>query len=105
MIKDLDLTGYSKGYFYALKRKVQGIDKPTAKKSVIAQAEVSGPKTTRMEILAVTDSSGFSAEIKAHYTSHFLPLLKKLVPGGEGLSLVFLQDPPKVEIRLTMMRP
>ena len=52
-----------------------------------------------MEILETIDAGGFSEEVREHYKSHVLPLLRKLVPGGEGLQLVFLTDPPTLELR------
>lgn len=53
----------------------------------------------RFEIMETLDSSTFSSELKAQYISEFLPLLKKLVPQGKEIQIVFLIDPPRMEIR------
>ena len=66
-----------------------------------APSEVSsGPSPIKtIEIIETIDVSGFSEEIREHYKSHVFPLLKKLLPGGQGLQMVFLSDPPTIELR------
>ena len=81
-----------------LRSKAKRIAKPAKKNSSVAQANIN-QILMAVEILAETDSSGFSEEIKRHYQSHILPLLKKLVAGGEALQMVFHTDPAKIEIR------
>jgi hypothetical protein len=54
---------------------------------------------TRFEILGLVDITSFSPEIKAHYRSHVLPMLKSLLPDGAAISFAFLSDPPALEIR------
>jgi hypothetical protein len=51
-----------------------------------------------IEIVASIETAGFSEELRDHYKSHFLPLLQKLWP-GQGLHMVFLSDPPVIELR------
>lgn len=51
-----------------------------------------------IEIVASVDATGFSDELRENYKSHFLPLLQKLWP-GQGLQMVFITDPPSIEIR------
>lgn len=54
--------------------------------------------TKTIEIVASIDAAGFSEELRDHYKSHFLPLVQKLWP-GQGLHMVFLSDPPVIELR------
>ncbi len=54
--------------------------------------------TKTIEIVASVDASGFPEELRDHYKTHFLPLLQKLWP-GQGLHMVFLSDPPTIELR------
>jgi hypothetical protein len=54
---------------------------------------------TRFEILELVDISSFSSELKDHYRSHVLPMLKRLLPDGAAISFAFLSDPPTLEIR------
>ena len=49
-------------------------------------------------IVASIETAGFSEELRDHYKSHVLPLLQKLWP-GQGLHMVFLSDPPVIELR------
>lgn len=52
-----------------------------------------------VDILESIDIAGLSDELKSHYQTHILPLLKRIVPDGPSLQMVFLSDPPKMEIR------
>ncbi len=54
--------------------------------------------TKTIEIVASIDAAKFTDELREHYKSHFLPLLQKLWP-GQGLHMVFLSDPPVIELR------
>lgn len=54
--------------------------------------------TKTIEIVASIDAAGFSDELRDSYKSHFLPLIQKLWP-GQGLHMVFLSDPPLIELR------
>ena len=51
-----------------------------------------------IEILESIDAAGFSNELREHYKSHILPLLKRLLPNGERLQIVMLSDPPAIEL-------
>jgi hypothetical protein len=53
----------------------------------------------RFEILETLDASRLSEELKEHYKSHFLPLIQRLVPDGKKIQMVFLADPPAIELR------
>jgi hypothetical protein len=57
-----------------------------------------GLPSKTIEIVASIDTAGFSEELRDHYKSHFLPLLQKLW-AGQGLHMVFLSDPPVIELR------
>jgi hypothetical protein len=63
-------------------------------------APVSSPASsgTRIEILH-TLTVGLSAEMREHWKSTVLPVLKSLVPDGDGISLAFLSEPETMEIR------
>lgn len=54
---------------------------------------------TRIEILHTMDATRVTPELRQHWKDFVLPVLKELVPGGEGIRLVFLSDPPMMEIR------
>jgi hypothetical protein len=64
---------------------------------VIPTAILSTSKT--IEIVESVDASGFSPELKAHYKSHVLPLLKRLLPNAGQLQMVTLSDPAVIEFR------
>jgi hypothetical protein len=70
---------------------------PVRENRPAATSTLSTSKT--VEILETIAAGGFSDEVREHYKSHVLPLLRKLVPGGENLQLVFLSDPPTMELR------
>ena len=52
-----------------------------------------------VEILDTVDISSFSPEIRNHYSTHVLPMLKRLIPDGPAIHFAFLADPPSIEIR------
>ncbi len=112
-VKALNYPELSKGYFFNMKvalrkkglipkegKEVASIkSKPTGKQKMTRTVST---KAVQLEILGSFDVTGFSQEIRDHYKSHVLPLLQKLVPQGKTLSMVFLTDPPLVEIRRTL---
>jgi hypothetical protein len=53
----------------------------------------------RFEILETLDISKGRPELKEDFKTWFLPLLRKLVPNGEEIQMVHLDDPPRLEIR------
>lgn len=69
---------------------------PSASRTSSATLPALPAKT--IEIVASIETAGFSEELRDHYKSHFLPLLQKLWP-GQGLHMVFLSDPPVIELR------
>ncbi len=91
-----------------LRRKGQLPDTGAAKPKTVAieskpAGAVNNAKTsansTRVEILHTVDASDFSPAILDHYKTGVLPLLQRLVPDGKNIRLVFLSDPPALEIR------
>lgn len=57
---------------------------------------------THIEILGTFDAAGMSQEIKDHWKSKVLPILQSLLPNGKGVTLVFISDPPLIEVRLAV---
>jgi len=70
--------------------------KPSRKRKMLSSMNT---KSVQVEILDTIDVTGFSQEIRDHYKSNVLPLLQRLVPQGKALNMVFLSDPPTLEIR------
>jgi hypothetical protein len=115
LVKALEFQELSKPHFFSMKtllRKKGLISeesrtrrgrKPGEKKTAVVHREsrptAAASKTKTVEILESIDADGFSEEIREHYKSHIMPLLRKLIPGGESLQLVFLSDPPTYELR------
>lgn len=115
LVKALDFRELSKPHFFSMKTQLRkkGLiseesrtrrgRKPGEKSLKPVQREAkpaAAPSATKtVEILETIDAGGFSEEVREHYKSHVLPLLRKLVPGGETLQLVFLSDPPTMELR------
>ena len=116
LVKSLDFKELTKPHFFSMKTlmRKQGLiseesrtrrgRKPGEKKAPSAPREIrvlSAPTSTTktIEILESIDARAFTDEIREHYKSHVLPMLRKLLPGGEGLQLVFLSDPPTLELR------
>lgn len=98
LVKELELEGaLTRPNFYAMRNRAKAGE--PARKPVEPAPFIANPSVMTVEILAETDSKGFSNEIKAHYQSHILPLLKRVVPGGGALQLVFHSDPEKIEVR------
>lgn len=60
---------------------------------------VPDPKSKCIEILETIDFSNISEEIKQHYKTGILTLLQRIVPDGKNIRMVFLSDPPALEIR------
>lgn len=104
LIKALGIKTLSKPWFYTLRsefrKKTQEVKGAGRKKGIVEPA-VSGrpPSIMTVEILESIDSSGFNDELKGVCKTYILPLLKKLMPDGPSLQMVFLADPPKIEIR------
>ncbi|MDB5103631.1 MAG: hypothetical protein JWP91_1320 [Fibrobacteres bacterium] len=114
LVKSLDFKELSKPHFFSMKTQLR-------KKGLIPEESrtkrgrktgdkkpVSGPReihvispthTKTIEILESIDATGFSDEVREHYKTHVLPLLQKLMPTGEKLQMVFLSDPPTIELR------
>lgn len=100
LVKTLKLNRLSKPWFYALRSQAKQINPRKNADSNAPPGGRSGVTTTMtVEILDTIDSSGFSDEVKLHYQSHILPLLKRVVPDGFSIQLVELIDPPSMEIR------
>ncbi len=53
----------------------------------------------KIEIMESVDISSFTLELKEHYRSHILPMVKRLHPEGHSIHFAFLADPPCIEIR------
>ncbi len=76
--------------------------KPGSTNAVIAKKEIkpmSASPIKTIEILESIDASEFSDEVRDHYKTGVLPLLKKLLPNGEFLQMVFISDPATIELR------
>lgn len=71
--------------------------KPLTSSSGAPMKSMTNSKT--IEILESIDATNFSDEMREHYKSHVLPMLKRLLPQGERLSMVMLSDPPTIELR------
>jgi hypothetical protein len=116
LVKSLDFKELSKPHFFSMKTQLRkkGLipeesrarrgRKPGEKRvsSGPREVKVISPASTTsktVEILETIDAGGFSEEVREHYKSHVLPLLRRLVPGGESLTLAFLSDPPTIELR------
>lgn len=119
LVKSLDFKELSKPHFFSMKtqlRKKGAIPeesrtrrgrKAGEKKPLSASREthvISSSHTKTIEILDSIDATGFSNEVREHYKSHVLPLLQKLMPQGEKLKMVFLSDPPTIELRREVVR-
>jgi len=115
LVKALEFQELSKPHFFSMKTQLRkkGLiseesrtrrgRKPGEKRLVVVHREsrpaVTHSTTKTVEILETIDAEGFTEEIREHYKSHIMPLLRKLIPGGESLQLVFLSDPPTYELR------
>ena len=114
LVKGLDFKELSKPHFFSMKtqlRKKGLIPEESRTKrgrkagekkasSGLREIHVIAPTHTKtIEILESIDATGFSDEVREHYKSHVLPLLQKLMPTGEKLQMVFLSDPPTIELR------
>jgi hypothetical protein len=117
LVKALDFKELSKPHFFSMKtmlrkkglipeesrtrrgrkagEKGAATGRPAAKETQLA---VAAPTKT-IEILETIDASGFPEEIREHYKSHVLPLLQRLIAQGDRLQMVFLSDPPTIELR------
>jgi hypothetical protein len=66
-------------------------------KKVTGAAAVS--RGTFYEILETGDASEMSPDLRGLYLEHLLPLLRRLIPGGDKIEVRFLCDPARFEIR------
>jgi hypothetical protein len=98
MRKALSLKGLSKPWFLVIKGEVM-----RKRTGVLFQVPSSLERDSKVymkvEILDALDITGFSSDLKEHYRSHVLPLIKRLHPDGSLLHFAFLSDPPCIEIR------
>ena len=87
-----------------LRKKGQLVDQGGFKSASTYEAPVSRPKSNsvHVEILESMDVGSLSEEIKGHYKSNILGLLQRHVPNGKNLRMVFLSDPPMLEIQRVM---
>lgn len=101
--ESLKLPGLTTIQFYNIKaqlrRKGKLMDSGVKQSDGLGNRKSAASNSTRIEILHTVDVTGFTPEILEHYKTGILPLLRRLVPEGKGISLVFLSDPPAVEIR------
>lgn len=114
LVKSLDFKELSKPHFFSMKTQLRkkglipeesrtrrgrktGEKKAPAGPREIHVIQPSGMKT--IEILESIDATDFTVEVREHYKSHVLPLLQRLVSQGEKLQMVFLSDPPTIELR------
>lgn len=116
LVQNLGFKELSKPHFFSMKtqlrkkglipeesrtrrgRKAGDKKGPSAPREIQAMS-ISASTTKTIEILESIDATGFSDEIREHYKSHVLPMLQKLMPQGEKLQMVFLSDPPTIELR------
>ncbi len=102
-VESLKIPALTTTQFYnvraQLRRKGQLIDPGADKKGKPSLAKSPASQAGHIEILETIDISGFSDEIKQHYKTGILPLLRRLLPEEKGLRLVFLSDPPALEIQ------
>jgi hypothetical protein len=96
--KTLGIAGLSKPWFLVIKSELQR--KGTGNSglvSTVLYGKTSGHMV--VEILETIDSSKLSIELKEHYRTHILPMIKRLHPDGPTIHWTFLSDPPCIEIR------
>lgn len=117
LVQALGFRELSKPHFFSMKTQLRkkglipgesrtrrtrkGEGRPLAAASGSSRSETPSlpPLSTKtIEIVHSIDTAGFSDELREHYKSHFLPLLQKLWP-GQGLHMVYLSDPPVIELR------
>ncbi|MDB5049787.1 MAG: hypothetical protein JWO30_2858 [Fibrobacteres bacterium] len=119
LVKSLDFKELSKPHFFSMKTQLRkkGVipeesrtrrgRKAGEKKPHVGPREIhviSAVPTKTVEILESIDATGFSEEVREHYKSHVLPLLQRLMSQGEKLQMVFLSDPPTIELRRNFIR-
>jgi hypothetical protein len=102
-IEQLKIPELSTTQFYnvraQLRRKGQLIDTGAEKSNKASVESPRQSKSTHVEILETIEIAGLSQEIKEHYTTGILPMLRRLVPQGKTIRLAFLSDPPSIEIQ------
>ncbi len=109
LVRDLGNKNLSKSYFFNMRGtlrkqgrisgfgKVDGQSVGAGKPNSILKEEK--PASTKIEILHSVDASGLTQELRDHWKSHVLALLQRLIPGDKPLRIVFLADPPILELR------
>jgi hypothetical protein len=119
LVKALDFGELSKPHFFSMKTMLRkkGLipeesrtrrGRKAGEKKAAAPASSKEDKLTvaaptkTIEILETIDASDFSDEVREHYKSHVLPLLQRLIAQGDRLQMVFLSDPPTIELRRTV---
>lgn len=113
LVQALGFKELSKPHFFSMKTQLRkkGLIPGESRTRRNSKGEAKAPAASRqkspslpalptrtIEIVASVDATGFSEELRDHYKSHFLPLLQKLWP-GQDLHIVFLSDPPTIELR------
>lgn len=113
LVKSLNYPELSKPYFFTLRGNLRragkvgrqsGSRKGNPESGTTGHNGLPAPQGIQMEILDSLDASGFSDEVRAHYKTHVLPLLRRLVPGGRELQAVFSDNPALLEIRRPLSR-
>lgn len=114
LVQALGFKELSKPHFFSMKTQLRkkglipgesrtrrsrnGEGRPSASASRHETSRMPALTAKTIEIVASVDATGFSEELKENYKSHFLPLVQKLWP-GQGLHMVFITDPPGIELR------
>lgn len=111
LIKEVGITSLSKPYFFNIRGQMRrsGVipdvtPKRDGQKKVekrVAKSVETEPKmnSVRVEILHTINSTGLTPELREHWKTVVLPVLRGLLPSGKEISLAFLTDPPTLEIR------
>jgi hypothetical protein len=105
LVAELKVPRLSTVQFYNIKaqlrKKGQLVDRgetnPVSRSK--ANETASGGKSMRIEILDSIDIANLPEEIKEHYKTNIFDMLRRLVPDGKNLRMVFLSDPPTLEIQ------
>lgn len=98
MKKGLGIAGVSKPWFLYVKGEMLRNQTERFNKAPPSLYKKSGAYM-KVQILETVDISNFSSDLKEHYRSYVLPMLKRLYPDGPTIHFAFLSDPPCIEIR------
>lgn len=105
LVAELKVPRLSTVQFYNIKaqlrKKGQLVDRGDSGLSSRARPNesTSSPKSMRIEILDSIDIANLPDDIKEHYKTNILDMLRRLVPDGKNLRMVFMSDPPTLEIQ------